>query len=52
MRGRAIFVYGGGGTREKAPIMRLNNTVEGFEKHGIFRRRVESNRDGGVRLHR
>ena len=28
--------------------MRLKNTVEGFEKHGIFRRLVESNRDGGA----
>ena len=28
--------------------MRLKNTVEGFEKQGVFRHRAESNRDGGA----
>ena len=28
--------------------MKLKNTVEDFEKHGIFRRLVEGNRDRGV----
>ena len=28
--------------------MGLKNTVEDFEKHGIFRRLVESDRDGDV----
>ena len=28
--------------------MSLKNTIEDFEKHGIFRRLVEGNRDGGA----
>ena len=28
--------------------MRLKNSVEDFEKHGVFRHLVEGNRDGGA----